>query len=275
MHIGIDLGGTKIEGIILNTNGKEIARSRIPTLSGNYEKTIAAIRDLISQLCANTSVNNENPVGIGIPGAVSPSSGLTKNANSTCLIGKDLSRDLLNASGHRIQLANDADCFAISEAVDGAGENFRTVFGIILGTGCGGGFVVDRKILSGPNAIAGEWGHNPIPWATDNERPGPTCYCGKNGCIETFVSGPGLSKAFQNLTGENFHTIKIAGLAESGHKQAEQFFSSLKIAWRVHLRVPSIFLILTQSSWVGASQIWTGYITIFRDYGASGSFLTK
>lgn len=225
MRIGIDLGGTKIEGIVLNKNGEELARNRIQTPSGNYDKTITSIRDLINQLCANTSASNEDPVGVGIPGAVSPTTGLIKNANSICLIGKDLTQDLSSASGRRIRLANDADCFAVSEAIDGAGRESETVFGVILGTGCGGGFVVDGKILSGPNAIAGEWGHNPIPWATDIERPGPACYCGKNGCIETFVSGPGLSQAFQNLTGENFTAIKIAELAENGHKQAEQIIS--------------------------------------------------
>jgi fructokinase len=225
MRIGIDLGGTKIEGIVLDYQGRERARKRVPTPSGNYQATVVAIRDLIDGLCTEAVVDEKTPVGIGIPGALSSATGLIKNANSTCLIGKALDKDLAEATGRDIRLANDADCFTMSEATDGAGQGFRTVFGVILGTGCGGGFVVEGNLLDGPNAVAGEWGHNPLPWASDAERPGPECYCGKHGCIETFVSGPGLSQAYEECTSVFKTATEISVLAESNDKAAAQALS--------------------------------------------------
>lgn len=225
MRIGIDLGGTKIEGIVLDNKGRERTRKRVPTPNGDYQGTVFAIRDLVESLCREATVDKKIPVGIGIPGAISPATGLIKNANSTCLIGKPLDKDLADATGRDIRLANDADCFTISEATDGAGQGFRTVFGVILGTGCGGGFVVEGKLLNGPNAITGEWGHNPLPWASDAERPGPKCYCGKQGCIETFVSGLGLSKAYEECTGEFRTAAEISALAKSEDIAAVQALS--------------------------------------------------
>ena len=192
LRIGIDLGGTKTEAIALDLAGRELARRRVATAKGSYEGTIATIKDLVEGLESRLGATGR--VGIGIPGTVSPRTGLIKNANSIWLIGRPLDRDLEAALGRPVRLANDADCFALSEATDGAGTGFATVFGVILGTGVGGGIVAHGRLLAGPNAIAGEWGHNPLPWPEDAERPGPACYCGRSGCIETFLSGPGLAR---------------------------------------------------------------------------------
>ncbi|KIL98427.1 ROK family Glucokinase with ambiguous substrate specificity [Paramagnetospirillum magnetotacticum MS-1] len=192
IRIGIDLGGTKTEAIALDLGGQELARERVATAKGSYEGTIATIKGLVEGL--ESRLGATATVGIGIPGTVSPRTGLVKNANSTWLIGKPLDRDLEDALGRPVRLANDADCFALSEATDGAGTGFPTVFGVILGTGVGGGIVAHGRLLNGPNSIAGEWGHNPLPWPEDAERPGPACYCGRSGCIETFLSGPGLAR---------------------------------------------------------------------------------
>lgn len=205
MKIAIDLGGSKIEGLVLSADGCELARRRVATPGGDYDGILTAIADLVTELCRQNDVGPDTPVGIGIPGTMSKHSGLVKNANSTCLIGKPFDIDLARALGRDVRVANDADCFALSEATDGAGTGARVVFGVILGTGVGGGIAIDGKPWVGPNAITGEWGHNPLPWpmpasqASDgrDERPGPPCYCGKNGCIETFLSGPGLEADFQ------------------------------------------------------------------------------
>ena len=191
MRIGIDLGGTKIEGIALADDGRELARRRLPTPRHDYAATIAAIVALVGEIERETGARGS--VGVGMPGAISPASGLVKNANSTWLIGQAFDRDLAQALGREVRCANDANCFALSEATDGAGAGARVVFGVIVGTGTGGGIAVDGRVLTGPNAIAGEWGHMPLPWPRDDERPGPSCYCGKRGCVETFLSGPGLA----------------------------------------------------------------------------------
>jgi len=213
MRIGIDLGGTKIEGIALDIDGSEAARLRIDTPAGSYGGTVSAIADLVLKLedMAGTDPGTCS-VGIGIPGSVSPATTLVKNANSTCLIGQPLGEDLKHALGRPVRLANDANCFAVSEATDGAGAGHANVFGVILGTGVGGGIAINARPLEGLNAIAGEWGHNPLPWPDDNERPGPPCYCGKQGCIETFLSGPGLSYDYHLRSGEHRSAIDIASL---------------------------------------------------------------
>lgn len=193
MRIGIDLGGTKIEGIALAPDGRELARRRIPSPARTgYDAVLAAITGLVAWLEAETG--QRGTVGIGIPGTISPATGRVKNANSTCLIGHPLDQDLARLLDRPVRLENDANCFALSEATDGAGSGAEVVFGVILGTGVGGGLVVHGRCLRGATAIAGEWGHNPLPWPTDGERPGPACYCGKHGCIETFLSGPGLAR---------------------------------------------------------------------------------
>ncbi len=192
LRIGIDLGGTKIEGIALDEHGAELLRRRVATPRGDYDATVAEIATLVHSLEAHTG--RRGSVGIGMPGALSRVTGLVKNANSTWLNGRPLQHDLEQALQREVRLANDANCFALSEAVDGAGRDARVVFGVILGTGVGGGIVVDGRVLEGPNAIAGEWGHNPLPCLTDDDIPAPACYCGRTGCIETYLSGPALER---------------------------------------------------------------------------------
>lgn len=192
MRIGIDLGGTKIEGIALDEVGRALIRRRVPTPQGDYAGTVAAIASLVHAIEAETG--RRGTVGVGIPGALSRVTGLVKNANSTWLIGQPLQRDLEAALGREVRLANDANCFALSEATDGAGRGARVVFGVILGTGVGGGIVVDGTVLVGPNAIAGEWGHNPLPLPAAEDLPLRPCYCGRAGCIETYLCGPALAR---------------------------------------------------------------------------------
>ena len=190
MRIGIDLGGTKIEAIALDQAGNEIFRKRINSPQGNYKKTLTALVELVN--CVETEIQATCTVGIGIPGTISPQTGLVKNANSTWLIGKPLQTDLEKYLSREIRIENDANCFVVSEATDGAAINADIVFGVIIGTGTGGGIFVRGQSIIGANAIAGEWGHNPLPWPTQDELPGRECYCGKNGCIETWLSGPGF-----------------------------------------------------------------------------------
>lgn len=196
-RIGIDLGGTKIEVIAISDDSSTLFRQRIPTPQGDYTATLDEINKLVS-LTEQTLSEPAVSVGIGIPGAVSPASGLVKNANSVCLIGNRLDVDLSNKLQRPVKIANDADCFTLSEACDGAGSGYSTVFGVILGTGVGGGICVNQQLLSGPNAITGEWGHNPLPWLKDSDRNNRPCYCGKTDCIETFLSGPGFEKSFSS-----------------------------------------------------------------------------
>jgi len=219
VRIGIDVGGTKIEGVALDARGTALGRRRIETPRDNYDRTVAAIADLAREL--EREAGAPATVGIGIPGTVSPATGLVKNANSVWLIGRPLEQDLAQALGRPVRLANDANCFALSEAVDGAGAGARVVFGVIVGTGTGGGLVVNGEVVVGVNAIAGEWGHNPLPWPLDAERPGPACYCGRRGCIETFLSGPGLARDFEAMTGERVSSREIAARAAAGDDAAE------------------------------------------------------
>ena len=205
LRIGVDIGGTKIEALALDAAGREVFRKRIPTPRGDYEATVAAVVSLVAEAGAGT-------VGVGIPGALSRATGRVKNANSTWLIGRSLKEDLERALKREIRLENDANCFALSEAIDGAGQGARVVFGVILGTGVGGGIVVDGRVLTGPNAIAGEWGHNPLPLPTDADLPLPPCYCGRFGCIETYLSGPGLARDHQQITGARLAPEEIVSL---------------------------------------------------------------
>jgi fructokinase len=218
MRIGVDLGGTKIEAVALGPQGKVALRRRIATPSGDYAATIAAIKALVEAL--EGALGERGSVGIGMPGSLSPTTGLVRNANSTWLNGRPFDRDLTEALGRRLKFANDANCFALSEAVDGAGGGAAVVFGVILGTGVGGGIVIERKPLIGANAIAGEWGHSPLPSPGDTERPGPACYCGKMGCVETFLSGPGLALDHERATGERLEAEALAAGAAAGDAAA-------------------------------------------------------
>jgi fructokinase len=217
MRIGVDLGGTKIEAIALADSGDVVARLRVET-PRTYDATIAAIGALVDAV--EQHAGERGTVGVGIPGAVVPDTGLVKNANSVWLIGRPLGRDLETALGRPVRVENDANCFAISEASDGAAQGARVVFGVILGTGVGGGIVIDGRCLDGVNLIAGEWGHNPLPWMTPEEYPGPECYCGKRGCVEMFLSGPGFATAFVSGTGESASPSEIVSRAESGDAPA-------------------------------------------------------
>jgi fructokinase len=217
LRLGIDLGGSKIEIIALAGDSRELLRRRIATPQGDYDATLAAIAGLVAAA--------EDELGcrgsIGIPGAESLASGLIKNANSTCLIGRPLRADLQRRLGREVRLANDANCFALSEAIDGAGQEATNVFGVILGTGVGGGIVVGRQVLLGANAIAGEWGHNPLPLPTADDLPLPACYCGRRGCIETYLSGPGLAADHATRHGNTLTAAVIAARAEAGDDACE------------------------------------------------------
>ena len=213
MRIGIDLGGTKIEAIALDPDGRERYRRRVPSPRDDYRGTIEAVAGLVADAEAQAGPAS---VGIGMPGAISPATGLVKNANSTWLNGQPLAEDLTARLGRPLRLANDANCLAVSEAADGAGAGCAVVFGVIVGTGTGGGIAVNGRPIVGANAIAGEWGHNPMPWPEPDEWPGPPCYCGRTGCIETFLSGPGLARDHRTLTGVTLDAAAIAARAAAG-----------------------------------------------------------
>lgn len=214
MRIGIDLGGTKIEIIALDDSGRALLRERIATPQGDYAGILTALAGLVAK--AEAAHGRAAGVGICTPGALSRASGLLKNSNSTCLNGRPLLEDLQTRLGRELRIANDANCFALSEAVDGAAAGAEVVFGVIIGTGTGAGIVVNGRVLTGPNAIAGEWGHNPLPWPQDDEWPGPVCYCGKTGCIETFLSGPGMASGHTRRTGQQLSAEQIVRQAAAG-----------------------------------------------------------
>ncbi len=219
MRIGVDLGGTKTEAIALAADGRELARRRVESPRHDYAATLQTITDLVRELEAE--LGQQGSVGVGIPGALSPATGLVKNANSTWLIGQPLQQDLEQQLERPVRLSNDANCFVVSEATDGAAAGAAVVFGVIVGTGTGGGIAINGRPLSGLNAIAGEWGHNPLPWPQSDELPGPDCYCGKQGCIETWLSGPGLAAAFERLSGEALTAEQIVADASAGNALAE------------------------------------------------------
>ena len=219
MRLGIDLGGTKIEIIALGHDGQTLLRRRVTTPQGDYAATLKTITDLVAS--TEAILGQRGTVGIGIPGAESQATGLIKNANSTCLIGQALRHDLQTLLQREIRLANDANCFALSEATDGSGQGKTIVFGAILGTGVGGGIVINQQIITGANAISGEWGHNPLPLPTDEDLPLPACYCGRQGCNESYLSGPGLTADHFRKTGETLSPTDINQRAESGGKDCE------------------------------------------------------
>jgi fructokinase len=219
MRIGVDLGGTKIEAIALDDGGVIRARQRRPAPQGDYRQTIAAVADLVAAVEHDAGVG-PSPVGLGMPGGISPGTGLVQGANSTWLIGHPFDKDLSAALKRPLKVANDANCFAVSEASDGAAAGLPIVFGVILGTGVGGGIVVDGRPLTGANAISGEWGHNPLPWPKDDERPGWRCYCGQHGCIETWLAGPGMARDHQKTAGASLDAAAIVAAAERGNESA-------------------------------------------------------
>lgn len=250
MYIGIDLGGTKVEVIALDTAGKELYRHRVPTPRDDYAGTLATIRDLILQ--AERAVGETGSIGIGIPGTVSRQTGNIKNANSVCLNGRPFKHDLGQLLGRPFEVANDANCLAISEATDGAGAGVDMVFAVIIGTGCGGGLAINTRVYSGHNGIAGEWGHNPLPWPDETERVYQRevpCYCGKIGCNETFISGTGFATAYRRISGQSLKGEEIMRLAQAGDHDAElalcQYEQRLAkaLAGVIHIMDPGVIVL--------------------------------
>jgi fructokinase len=218
IRIGVDLGGTKIEAIALDFSGEILARRRVATPSQDYDEIIRAVAALVRDIELETE--RRATVGVGAPGSISTHTGLAKGSNTQVVNGRPLDADLSQALSRPVRVENDANCFALSEAVDGAGQGARVVFGVILGTGVGGGVVVDGKVLTGRNRIAGEWGHTPLPWMTPEEYPGARCFCGHDGCVETFLSGPGLSREYARRAGGAATGQEIAERAERGEAAA-------------------------------------------------------
>ena len=226
LRIGIDLGGTKIEGRAFDANGTELDRLRVATPREDYAGTVHAIADVATSL--ETRIGNRGTIGVGIPGSIVKSTGLVKNSNSTWLNGKPLEIDLTNYMGRPVRCANDANCLAVSEATDGAGAGFPVVFGVILGTGCGGGIAINARVHGGPNGIGGEWGHNTLPMEHPEEFPGPPCYCGQRGCMEKWVSGTGLELDYEKTTGQALRGPEIVQLSENGDTEAEAALQRLE-----------------------------------------------
>lgn len=275
MRIGIDLGGTKIEGIVLGDDGSERARLRVPTPRDSYQATVEAVASVVREL--EGRVGARCRVGVGHPGAVSPATGLVKNANSTRLNGHPLDVDLRQALARDdVRLSNDANCFAVSEASDGAGAGAAVVFGVILGTGVGGGIVIDGRPLVGAQAIGGEWGHNALPLPHDDERPGPNCYCGRSGCVEAWLSGPAFQSQYARATGRELRATDIAEAAATGDPVAADCFQrycdrlARSLANVVNLLDPHVIVLGGGLSKIAplyerVPQLWKDYIFSERD----------
>jgi fructokinase len=247
IRIGIDLGGTKIEALAIDSQGIELARYRVDTPREDYEATIRAMVGLVHRL--EEKAGSAGTVGAGIPGSISRITGLVKNSNSTWLNGRPLDRDLTAALGREVRIANDANCLAVSEATDGAAAGRQVVFGVILGTGCGGGVAIGGRVHEGPNGVAGEWGHNPLPWPKPEEYPGPACYCGKRGCMEMWVSGTGIALDYRTVTGKTLTTHEIVSQFEAGDREAaatmERFEDRLSrgIAQVINILDPDVIVV--------------------------------
>jgi fructokinase len=277
MRIGVDVGGTKIEAIALDAQGVELQRIRVATPKGDYAGTIASIASLVREL--ETATKQTGTVGVGIPGTIVGSTGLVKNANSTWMNGKPLQRDLGEALSREVRCANDANCFAISEATDGAAQDFEVVFGVIFGTGCGGGVSIDRRIHAGPNGLGGEWGHTPLPWTNATEVPGPLCYCGRHGCLEMWISGTGFAWDFARVTSRNLSGAEIVTAAESGDEEAKDALD--RLIDRMARGLSTVVNVLDPDAIVvggGLSNLqllYDGRLAIrLRDYGFGGGVET-
>lgn len=277
MRIGVDVGGTKIEAIALNPVGLELQRIRVPTPKGDYPGTVAAIVGLVRELERLT--NQTGTVGVGIPGTILASTGLVKNANSIWLNGKPLAKDLSRELAREVRCANDANCFAISEATDGAAQGYRVVFGVILGTGCGGGISIDRSVHAGPNGLGGEWGHTSLPWPSETESPGMLCYCGRHGCMETWISGTGFERDFVKVTNRSLSGTKIAEAAKAGDEEARRAVDRLidrtarGLSTVVNVLDPDAIVIGGGLSNLG--QLYEGTLSErLRDYGFGGGVET-
>jgi len=277
MRIGVDVGGTKIEAIALDANGVELQRIRTPTPKGDYEGTIAAIVGLVNEL--ETVTGETGTVGVGIPGTIVGATGLVKNANSTWMNGKPLQVDLSKALNREVRCANDANCFTISEATDGAAQRYDVVFGVIVGTGCGGGVAFGGEIHNGPNGLAGEWGHTPLPWTTATEVPGMLCYCGRHGCLETWISGSGLEWDFARVSSRNLRGAEIVQAAEAGDEEAQQALERLidrmarGLSTIVNVLDPDVIVLGGGLS--NLQRLYDGELAMrLRDYGFGGGVET-
>lgn len=277
MRIGVDVGGTKIEAIALDARGVELQRIRMATPKGDYAGTIDSIASLVREL--ETATKQTGTVGVGIPGTIIGSTGLVKNANSTWLNGQPLQLDLSVALSREVRCANDANCFAISEATDGAAKGFEVVFGVILGTGCGGGVSINRRIHAGPNGLGGEWGHTPLPWTNATEVPGPLCYCGRHGCLETWISGTGFAWDFARVTSRNLSSAEIEAAAEGGDEEAKEALD--RLIDRIARGLSTVVNVLDPDAIVmggGLSNLQLLYdgrlATRLRDYGFGGGVQT-
>ncbi len=269
LRIGIDLGGTKIEAAAVAGDGEIALRRRVATPRDDYDGTIGAIIDLVAGL--ESALGLQTTVGIGMPGTISPATGLVKNANSVWLNGRPLDRDLCERLGRPVRLANDANCFALSEARGGAAAGASIVFGVIVGTGTGGGVVINGRVVRGRNAIAGEWGHNPLPGPRDDEAPGPPCYCGLRGCIETFLSGPGLARDYEAAAGIRLPSAEIADRAANGDATAETTLQRYEdrmaraLASVINLLDPDVIVLGGGMSnvarlYTNVPRLWTQYV---------------
>jgi fructokinase len=277
MRIGIDLGGTKIEGIALNESGKELVCHRSVSPHDDYQATIDAVVSLVQRIEADTQ--QKGTVGIGIPGAISPATQEVKNANSTWLIGKPLHLDLQQALQREVRIANDANCFVVSEATDGAGKDAEVVFGVIVGTGTGGGIFIRGRELTGINAIAGEWGHNPLPWPNSDEYPGRECYCGKRGCIETWLSGPGLTIDHQLHGGKGETAKEITALADKGDAVAtltlERYEDRMARALASVINIIDPDIIVLGGGMSNLSRLYTNVSRLWNQYVFSDQVSTR
>ncbi len=272
MRIGIDLGGTKIEGIALDSDGRELDRFRVATPRGDYEGTVAAIRGVVGDL--EKATGGAGTVGVGIPGTVVASTGLVKNANSTWLNGRPFERDLSAALGREVRCANDANCFAVSEATDGAAAGVGVVFGVIVGTGCGGGVALNGHVHAGRNGIGGEWGHMPLPWATADELPGPECYCGRRGCLEMWISGTGFELDFARHSGRELRGKEIVAAAGAGDVEAlgamERLFDRMARGLAVMVDVLDPDVIVVGGGLSNLESLYPAVSRLLRDYPFGG-----
>ena len=272
VRIGIDLGGTKIEGIALDAAGVELQRFRIATPRGDYDGTVAAIRGVVQELEEKTGETGS--VGVGIPGTVVASTGLVKNANSTWLNGRPFEHDLSVALTREVRCANDANCFAISEATDGAAAGAGVVFGVIVGTGCGGGVAINGHVHAGRNGIGGEWGHMPLPWASEDEFPGPECYCGKRGCLEKWISGTGFELDFATHSGRELRGKEIVALAAAGDVEAaaalERLYDRMARGLAVMVDVLDPDVIVVGGGLSNLEDLYPSVSRLLRDYPLGG-----
>ena len=277
MRIGVDLGGTKTEALALDNSGRELRRVRVPTPQQDYTATVATIVQLVQEL--ERGLGKQSTVGVGIPGTIVAATGLVKNANSTWLNGRPLQSDLSGALKREVRCANDANCFAISEATDGAAVGAEVVFRVILGTGCGGGLVVRGSLLTGPNGLAGEWGHTPLPWTSADEWPGPQCYCGRRGCLETWISGPAFERDFERVSGRSLRGAEIVAAARAGDPEAEAALQRLEdriargLSTVVNIVDPDVIVLGGGLSRI--DRLYGGGISArLRDYGFGGGVTT-